>query len=214
MIESIGIEHFKKMFDLAYTEVKAQEQYFSELDAQTGDGDHGTAIVTALNAVNNSLKQASDFKMMFPDAGFAAMTEASGSTSTLFGSLLMGMADGIDGDEADAKAVAAIFRAGLANMQKQTKAVVGDKTLMDALVPAVEALENLQDAGIEAMFAAATAAAVAGRENTKTLVARFGRARNLKEKVIGFIDPGAAKISPTTLASNIPSPTKPLIAGS
>ena len=61
------------MFDVAFSEVKAKEQYFSELDAQTGDGDHGTAIVCALNAVNNSMKQASDLKMMFTDAGFAAM---------------------------------------------------------------------------------------------------------------------------------------------
>ncbi len=195
MIETIGIDQFKKMFDLAFSEVKANEQYFSELDAQTGDGDHGTAIVTALNAVNNSMKQASDLKMMFTDAGFAAMSEASGSTSTLFGSLLMGMYDGVDGDEIDAKGVATIFRAGLSNMQKQTKAVVGDKTLMDALVPAVEALENNHEAGIEAMFSAATLAAEEGVENTKALIAKFGRARNLKEKVIGFIDPGAASMA-------------------
>jgi len=195
MIEIIGIKHFKKMFDSAYIEVKAQENYFSELDAQTGDGDHGTAIVTALNAVNNSMKQATDLKMMFTDAGFAAMSEASGSTSTLFGSLLMGMYDGVDGDDIDAKGVATIFRAGLANMQKQTKAVVGDKTLMDALVPAVEALERNQEAGIEAMFVAATLAAKEGAENTKTLIAKFGRARNLKEKVIGFIDPGASSMA-------------------
>jgi dihydroxyacetone kinase-like protein len=195
MIGTIGIEHFKKMFDLAFSEVKAKEKYFSDLDAQTGDGDHGTAIVTALNAVNNSMKQATDLKMMFTDAGFAAMSEASGSTSTLFGSLLMGMYDGVSGDEIDAKGVAAIFRAGLANMQKQTKASVGDKTLMDALVPAVEALESNQEAGIEVMFAAATKAAEEGAENTKTLIAKFGRARNLKEKVIGFIDPGAASMA-------------------
>jgi dihydroxyacetone kinase-like protein len=195
MVETIGIEYFKKMFDIAYSEVKAKEKYFSELDAQTGDGDHGTAIVTALNAVNNSMKQATDLKMMFTDAGFAAMSEASGSTSTLFGSLLMGMYDGVNGDEIDAKGVAAIFRAGLANMQKQTKASVGDKTLMDALVPAVEALEGNQNEGIESMFAAATQAAEQGAENTKNLVAKFGRARNLKEKVIGFIDPGAASMA-------------------
>ena len=195
MIETIGIEHFKKMFDAAFKEVQAKENYFSELDAQTGDGDHGTAIVTALNAVNNSMKQATDLKMMFTDAGFAAMSEASGSTSTLFGSLLMGMYDGVNSDEIDAKGVATIFRAGLTNMQKQTKAAVGDKTLMDALVPAVEALEKNQETGIESMFAAATIAAEDGAEKTKALVAKFGRARNLKEKVIGFIDPGAASMA-------------------
>lgn len=195
MIETIGIDQFKKMFNLAFSEVKVNEQYFSELDAQTGDGDHGTAIVAALNAVNNSMKKASDLKMMFTDAGFAAMSEASGSTSTLLGSWLMGMYDGVNGDEFDAKGVAAIFRAGLANMQKQTKAAVGDKTLMDALVPAVEALENNQEAGIEVMFAAATKAAEEGAGKTKEMVAKFGRARNLGEKVIGFKDPGATSMA-------------------
>jgi dihydroxyacetone kinase-like protein len=101
----------------------------------------------------------------------------------------------VDGDEIDAKGLATIFMAGLANMQKQTKAAVGDKTLMDALVPAVEALESNQEAGIEAMFSAATTAAEEGAKNTKALVAKFGRARNLKEKVIGFIDPGAASMA-------------------
>ena len=195
MIDKIGIEQFKSMFDCAFTEVKANENYFSELDAQTGDGDHGTAIVAALNAVNNSMKQATDLKMMFTDAGFAAMSEASGSTSTLFGSLLMGMYDGVDGDEIDAKGVAAIFSAGLANVQKQTKAAVGDKTLMDALVPAVDALQSNSDAGIEAMFAAATKAAEEGAEKTIEMVAKFGRARNLGEKVIGFKDPGATSMA-------------------
>ena len=195
MSEKIGINHFKKMFDAAFREVKLKEKYFSELDAQTGDGDHGTAIVTALNAVNESMKQATDLKLMFTDAGFAAMSEASGSTSTLVGSWLMGMYDGVDGDEIDAKGVAAIFRAGLANMQKQTKAAVGDKTLMDALVPAVEAMENNQGTGIESMFSAATVAAEEGAEKTRELVAKFGRARNLGDKVIGFIDPGAASMA-------------------
>lgn len=195
MIETIGIDQFKRMFDCAFNEVKAKEQYFSELDAQTGDGDHGTAIVTALNAVNNSMKAESDLKTMFINAGFAAMSEASGSTSTLFGSLLMGMYDGVSGDEADAKSVATIFRAGLANMQKQTKAEVGDKTLMDAIVPAVDALESNSESGIEAMFEAATKAAAEGAGKTKNLVAKFGRARNLGDKVIGFMDPGAASMA-------------------
>lgn len=195
MIETIEINHFKNMFDAAFIEVKQNEKLFSQMDAQTGDGDHGTAIVTALNAVNESMKQATDLKLMFNDAGFAAMSEACGSTSTLIGAWLMGMYDGVETDQIDAKGVTNIFRAGLANVQKQTKAAVGDKTLMDALIPAVEALEVNRDSGIEIMFAAASEAASAGAEKTKDMVAKFGRARNLGEKVIGFIDPGAASMA-------------------
>ena len=183
------------MFSTALADVQEGEKHFSQLDAQTGDGDHGTAIVTALKAVNESMKNATDLKMMFTDAGFAAMSEACGSTSTLMGALLMGMYDGVNADEVDAATVAAIFKAGLANVQKQTKAAVGDKTLIDALVPAVEALEDNKEAGLEVMFAEATKAAGEGAEKTKEMVAKFGRARNLGEKVIGFMDPGAASMA-------------------
>ena len=195
MIETIGINHFKNMFDAAFIEVKQNEQLFSQMDAQTGDGDHGTAIVTALNAVNESMKQATDLKLMFNDAGFAAMSEACGSTSTLIGAWLMGMYDGVGTDQIDASGVANIFRAGLTNVQKQTGAGLGDKTIMDALIPAVLALESNQDAGITTMFTAASEAANKGAEKTKGMIAKFGRAKNLGEKVIGFIDPGAASMA-------------------
>jgi len=195
MLETIEIEHFKKMFDVAFVEVQKNEKHFSQMDAQTGDGDHGTAIVTALKAVNNSMKQANDLKVMFTDAGFAAMSEASGSTSTLIGALLMGMSDGVEDENIDTKGVVNIFKAGLENAQKQTKAQVGDKTLMDALIPAVQALESNQNNSIETMFEAAAKAAEDGAEKTKEMVAKFGRARNLGEKVVGFIDPGAASMA-------------------
>jgi dihydroxyacetone kinase-like protein len=195
MTEKIGIKHFQNMFDAAFIEVKQNEKLFSQMDAQTGDGDHGTAIVAALNAVNESMKQATDLKLMFNDAGFAAMSEACGSTSTLIGAWLMGMYDGVETEEMDAKGVAKIFRAGLTNVQKQTGAAVGDKTLMDALIPAVQAMESNQDAGVATMFAAASKAAEEGAEKTKGMIAKFGRAKNLGEKVIGFIDPGAASMA-------------------
>jgi dihydroxyacetone kinase-like protein len=101
------------------------------------------------------------------------------------------------GAEIGASDLAAIFEAGLASVQKQTKAQPGDKTLMDALVPAVAALRAAADSGksvTEAMSDAA-AAARAGAETTRDLTARYGRAKFLGEKTLGHQDPGATSMS-------------------
>jgi dihydroxyacetone kinase-like protein len=179
----------------AVAAIKEQADHFSALDAVGGDGDHGTAIVSALTAADRVAQEGSELKQMLNDMGFGAMSEACGSTSTLIGSLLMGMSDGVESEELDAPATAAMFAAGLANLRKQTKASVGDKTLMDALVPAVEAMQANTDTDIQTMLNAAAQAAAAGAESTKEMVARFGRSRNLGDRVIGHVDAGAASMA-------------------
>jgi dihydroxyacetone kinase-like protein len=90
-----------------------------------------------------------------------------------------------------------MFEGGLAKLRAISKAEVGDKTMMDALLPAVEAL-NRAAAGGEAVAVAldkAAAAAEAGAENTKDFQARFGKARNLGERSIGHQDPGATSMA-------------------
>jgi dihydroxyacetone kinase-like protein len=121
-----------------------------------------------------------------------------GSTGPLWGSLFVGMSTGVgEADSLDCGAVADAFEAGLAKIQKQSKAQVGDKTMMDALIPAVGAIRTAADASAsinDAMSAAAQAAAE-GAEATAGMQAKFGRARNLGERVIGHIDPGATSMS-------------------
>jgi dihydroxyacetone kinase-like protein len=121
-----------------------------------------------------------------------------GATGPLFGMLFMGMSDAVEGKEAlESPDVAAAFEAGLASVQKQTKARVGDKTLIDALVPAVAALRAAADDGADPATAleAAAQAAAQGAESTKDLQARFGRARNIGEASKGYADPGATSVS-------------------
>jgi dihydroxyacetone kinase-like protein len=191
----LTVDTFKAMTAAALTAVVEQADRFSALDAVTGDGDHGTAIVTALTAVDRVARDGSNLKAMLGDMGFAAMSEACGSTSTLIGALLLGMSDGVEADALDAPATAAMFAAGLASVQKQTKASVGDKTMMDALIPAVEAMQAHQDAGMAAMLQAAAIAAAEGAEKTTDMIARFGRARNLGERVVGHADAGATSMA-------------------
>ncbi len=187
------LEQFKQVWAKAAVKVAENEKSYSALDAAAGgDGDHGEAIVAATKAL--AAAQGSDFKSLLSDMVSHLESDVSGSTSSLYGTLFEGMADAVDAGvtELDAQGVADMFAAGLEELGFATKAKVGDKTFMDALIPAIEALKAHAAEGEAAMFAAAAAAAKAGSEATAKMQAKFGRARNLGERSIGPIDAGSA----------------------
>lgn len=184
------------MLQVALQHVKAREKEFSNLDAITGDGDHGEAIVTAMTAiVDTAAAEVGDFKTLLSNIGFDVMLQVSGSTSTLLGALFLGMSDAASGDALSAEDVKAVFAAGLRNVQKQTPACQGDKTMMDALIPAVEAINAAQADDIVEIMRLGAEAAQAGAASTVNMKANFGRARNYGERSIGYADCGAASWS-------------------
>lgn len=93
----LSIDVFRTMLEHAFVEIKKREDEFSKLDAQIGDGDHGTAIVTAFEAITRIAKDGTEFKTMLNDIGFGVMLETSGSTSTLLGAFFLGMSDTASG---------------------------------------------------------------------------------------------------------------------
>ena len=194
-MDKLTIADFKAMMNKALENIKAREEEFSKLDAVIGDGDHGTAIVTALSCIVRSAQQGTEFKSMLMDMGMNVMLEVSGSTSTLLGALFLGMSDCAEGTELDAEGVKKMFAGGLANVKQQTSAQVGDKTMMDALIPAVEAIQNCPSNDIKEVRQAGAKAALAGAESTIQLKANFGRARNYGERSVGYMDSGAASWS-------------------
>jgi dihydroxyacetone kinase-like protein len=110
----------------------------------------------------------------------------------------MGMGEGAPAAvEASAAELAAAFEAGLEKFRAQTAAQMGDKTMLDALAPAVAAIRAAAEEGLGAaeMLGRAAEAARQGAEGTKEMQARFGRARNLGARSIGSVDPGATSIS-------------------
>ena len=177
-MKQLTIEAFKGMLNNALTHIKAREDEFSKLDAVIGDGDHGQAIVTAFSVVVKGSEKGTEFKSMLNDMGFGVMLETSGSTSTLLGAFFLGMSDSASGSELDAEGVKKMFAGGLANVQKQTKAQPGDKTMMDALVPAVEAMQACASDDIKEILTAGANAALEGAKKTVDMKANFGRARN------------------------------------
>ena len=126
--------------------------------------------------------------------GFGVMMETSGSTSTLLGGLLLGMSDAVPAavKELDAAQVKAMFKGGLEGVQKNTKAMPGDKTMMDALYPAVTAMQECASDDVEEVLKAGAEAAQKGAEATVQMKANFGRARNYGEKSVGHADSGAS----------------------
>ena len=180
------------MWERALARVTEREDEFSKLDAVIGDGDHGTAIVQALTSVVEAARKGAEFKTMLSDMGFNVMLQTSGSTSTLLGGFLLGMSDCTEGTELNAEQVKQLFKGGLAGVQKQTKAQQGDKTMMDALIPAIEAMQACDSDDISQLLTQAAKAAQAGAEATIPMKANFGRARNYGEKSIGYADSGAS----------------------
>ncbi|MCX7044767.1 MAG: dihydroxyacetone kinase subunit DhaL [Candidatus Sumerlaeota bacterium] len=201
MPQAISREDVIRMIQCAAAKIRANHEALSKLDSAIGDGDHGTSMMRAADAAEKSAKESagSDLKAMLQDVGWAVMGIDGGSTGPLLGSFFMGMSDGAaDGDAPlNADAVAWLFQAGLEGIRQQTKAQPGDKTLMDALVPAVETFRAnaAPDADVAAIMAEAAEAANAGVEATKAMQAKFGRARNLKERTIGHADPGATSLA-------------------
>jgi dihydroxyacetone kinase-like protein len=195
MTQEIDLKVIQQMFTAALVAVTDAKDELSSLDAAIGDGDHGTAICQALTAICNNAQQGTELKQALNDMGFAAMMESCGSTSTLIGALLLGMSDGVSQETLATEDVSTMFASGLANLRQQTKADMGDKTMMDALIPAIHALESQKSSDLGTMFKLAAEEAEKGRAATENMVAKFGRARNLGDRVIGHVDAGATSIA-------------------
>ena len=181
------------MLHAALSAIEQELAMLNQLDAATGDGDHGTAILAAMKAASSASQKDGSLKETLEKIGWDIMSNTSGSTSALLGSFFIGMAGAVPAENLDCKQTAGLFEAGLVNMQTSSKANVGDKTSMDALVPAIEAMSALkeQTTSLADLFAAASDAAQKGADSTKDLAAKFGRARNLGERSRGHLDAGA-----------------------
>lgn len=187
------------MVQTAATLVREHKSRLSQLDSVAGDGDHGSAVVRIMDSLEAAFARAADLRKCFTEAGWSVMNSDGGASSSLLGAFFLGVGESTrEGILSwDCAELAAAFEAGLRAVQIQTKAKPGDKTLMDALAPAVEALAAAAKAGrpIDNAVRAAAQAAKAGAEATEKMIASYGRARLLGEKTIGHQDAGAASVA-------------------
>ncbi|RKQ86036.1 dihydroxyacetone kinase-like protein [Solirubrobacter pauli] len=181
----------------ASTVITANAERLTELDSAIGDGDHGTNLTRGFRAVIEALAAAEDElppgrRLIL--AGKTLVSKVGGASGPLWGTALRRAGRSVGDAALDGPALADALDAALAGVVELGSAEVGDKTMVDALTPATQALRTAVEAGeplADAITAAADAAAE-GARSTVPLQARKGRASYLGERSIGHEDPGAA----------------------
>jgi dihydroxyacetone kinase-like protein len=170
------------------------------LDGATGDGDHGTSMLLGFSQAQRSLAERppGDIGELFRRMGEAFITNVGGVTGVIFGSMFAALGESsADAQKLYTDGIHRMFAAGLMGVENRGKVKEGDKSLVDALSPAVIALalavEKRQDPQEALEFA--SQAAAAGLEATRIMEAKVGRARYQRGKAVGHLDAGAASIS-------------------
>src|SRR5690606_10426932 len=169
--------------------------YLSEIDGKIGDGDHGVNMAKGFGLAAERLRN-KDVSLAegLDTLGTVLLTEIGGSMGPLYGVMFNEFAEKLEGVEnIDAAAFSAMLHAGLEGIQSIGSAKLGDKTLLDTLVPAVEAFDEATAAGksFAEALEALVVAAEKGRDSTIDLVAKIGRASRLGERSLGVLDAGA-----------------------
>jgi len=200
MAAALDYDGLVKMLLGAVEQIRENHPKLSELDSFGGDGDHGTTMLRAMENLNKAVdaSQGSQIKKLLGEIAWAVMGTDGGATGPLFGSFFLGMSNGAGEIEAvDCIALASMFEAALESVRKRTKAQIGDKTIMDAMIPAVETARQAAKDGLEiaAMLERAAEAAHKGADSTKDLQPRHGRAKNAGQQSLGHEDPGAVSVS-------------------
>jgi len=170
--------------------------YLTELDSAIGDADHGVNLIRGMDAVMAAVEPAPGTPgELLKKVGMTLVTSVGGASGPLYGTFFL-RAAAAAGDETalDGAALLSVLRAGLEGIVARGKAEPGDKTMYDALAPALDAFERSLASGADLAEAARAAsdAGAAGRDATEPLLALKGRASYLGERSVGHIDPGAA----------------------
>lgn len=187
------IQMFKKIA-LLWNENK---DYLSQIDSRFGDGDHGITIGKIASLMEKSIEgwEDDDMETFIEDLGDNTMEIGGGSAGPLYGTMIGGLSGPLEGNRPiDAKILKEMFTECLSAMEDITTAGIGDKTMMDALIPAVDAAQKADD-DIMAILKAVKEAAVRGAKESEQYISRYGRARSYKEQTIGTPDAGAVSTS-------------------
>jgi phosphoenolpyruvate---glycerone phosphotransferase subunit DhaL len=171
-------------------------QQLTELDSAVGDGDFGISLDRGFSAVQAELSAnpPADLRSVFQNAATVLIRTMGGSSGPLLGTFFLRAAATCAGKAELAPAdVVALFQAGVEGLQQRGKAALGDKTMLDALIPAVDAMRGALEGGSgqAEILERGAAAAEAGMRATITMQARKGRGSYLGERSVGHQDPGA-----------------------
>ena len=184
---------------LAAADVAEQRDYLVDLDRAIGDGDHGENMDRGFKAAVEALGQAEPASVaeVLKTVAKTLMSTVGGAAGPLYGTAFLRASKAAGDGELDAAGVAAIIEGALGGIQARGKATTGEKTMVDAWTPALDAARAAAESGADAVatLQAAATAAEAGAAATEPLRATKGRASYLGERSIGHLDPGAVSTS-------------------
>ena len=167
----------------------------TQLDAAIGDADHGANMARGFNAVSGKLAElkGKDIGTVFKTVAMTLISTVGGASGPLYGTLFLQSVSGANGkSELTHQELYSVLSSGLHGLMNRGKAAVGEKTMVDALVPALDALKPQGEDTLTAGIDRAVAAAKEGADSTIPLVAKKGRSSYLGERSAGHLDPGAA----------------------
>ena len=194
---NLSKDEVKAMLLLACERIIAAEPMLSQADRDLGDGDHGMGMERGMRAATEKLNAAEveSIEKAFSTVGMAMMSSMGGASGAIFGTFFRNGGKALNGKETfDAAGLAAFLQAGVDGVKQRGGAAIGDKTCVDAMEPAATKAAEVAAQSLPEAVTAVAAAAEAGKEASKAMVAKFGRAKTLGEACIGFPDAGACSV--------------------
>lgn len=194
MSESFDADLLRRWLNAATDRITERGPELTALDAAIGDGDHGINMARGLSAVRERVlsQSARTLGDLLKQTGMTLLSTVGGAAGPLYGTFFLRAATSVgDAASLDAGALGDALEAGIGGVRQRGRAEAGDKTMVDALLPALEQYREGQDQGLVVAATAAAAAAELGAQGTVPLVARKGRASYLGERSAGHQDPGA-----------------------
>lgn len=189
----------QRWIELAAADIAEQRDYLVDLDRAIGDGDHGENMDRGFKAALEALGQAQPGSVaeVLKSVAKTLMSTVGGAAGPLYGTAFLRASKAAGDGELDGVGAAAVIAGALEGIQARGKATTGEKTMVDAWTPALEAARAAAESGSDAtaVFEAAATAAEAGAAATEPMRATKGRASYLGERSIGHLDPGAVSTS-------------------
>ena len=189
----------QRWIELAAADIAEQRDYLVDLDRAIGDGDHGENMDRGFTAALEALGQAQPGSVVevLKTVAKTLMSTVGGAAGPLYGTAFLRASKAAGDGELDGAGAAAVIAGALEGIQARGKATTGEKTMVDAWTPALEAARAAAESGSDAaaVFEAAATAAEAGAASTEPMRATKGRASYLGERSIGHLDPGAVSTS-------------------
>lgn len=199
MIEVLTPEQTKEMMLYVGKKVIEAKPTLTEIDSAIGDGDHGIGMEVGFKkaAENLSKLNPTTIQDVFKTTGLSMISSMGGASGVIFGTLFTGGLKVIgDTKELDASVFHDFFEQSLTAIQTRGKASIGDKTMLDALAPAVDAFKKGKEENLPlyTILEQVEVASLHGVEQTKDMIANFGRAKSLGERALGHQDAGATTV--------------------